>query len=209
MRLKFKGAIEEFSEMPRANEMIINSLREIVPQKGNLFGFFSSLFFAVMFSVIISTSDNTVELTQTVTGILINILLAIFGCIFAVYSIIISFLSNKYIERLVEVKDQDTNKSYLKICLMYYESALFLYFISICITGIVALFCNCLPEMYRLTDSIVFDTMLALVLLCCYFLLILRVIYELKSVIYNTILILRYGMIYRLIDLEKEPQNEK
>ncbi|MEG1564555.1 MAG: hypothetical protein RR365_12645 [Bacteroides sp.] len=101
----------------------------------------------------------------------------------------------------IEVKGKG---SQLKQSTTYYESVLFLYFINIGITGGANLLMVCLEPNFRLTTNFVFDTWLAVILLLVYFAFSFRVFYELKSTIYNTIVLFRASIEYRFIDFSVE-----
>lgn len=199
--------IKEFREMKPAHKLIADAMKELLPTKGNRFGFLLSLFVAIIFAVIIGFSKETVEILSKTADVLLNVQLAVFGCIFAVYSILLAFLSDGYMKRLGKI-EAEGKTSILKQSTTYYESVLFLYFINIGLTGIVTLLTNCLSPTFRLTENIYFDTGLATVLLLTYFFFSFRVFYELKSTIYNTIVLFRASIAYRFIDYAVEENDE-
>lgn len=203
----FKTA-EEFIKINPARKLIINALKELSPTKGNRFGFIISFAIALVFAIIIGCSDKTIELFKNVTGILLSMQLAIFGCIFTVYSILLAFLNDGYTKRLAKIEYEGKN-SMLKKCTTYYESVLFLYFINFCITGTVSLLMNCMEPLFRLTKNLYFDTGLSIILLLVYFWFSFRVFYELKSTIYNTIVLFRASIAYRLYEFGVSEVNKE
>lgn len=202
-RDKYFSSIEEFKEAKPAKKMMMTALKEILPTKENRFGFFVSLALGVIFAIIVGTSSETINMLKMLSDKLLGTLLAIFACIFAVYSILLAFLNDGYIKRLSTI-NYDAKTSYLKKSTTYYESVLFLYFIGIGIAQIVLLLLSCMPEDFTLTLSHSFNTCTAIVLIWLYLSFIFRVLYELKSTIYNTIILFRASMAYKLIDFEKE-----
>lgn len=86
---------------------------------------------------------------------------------------------------------------------------MFLYFVNIGITGIVLIACKVMAADFRLTDDLCFDTAFACVLLILYFWFSCRVFYEVKSTIYNTILLFRSSISYKFIDFAIEDSKEK
>lgn len=183
--------------------MIIVALKEITPTKDNWFSFALSLILGIILAIKIGIAENTIELLLPIIEKILEIYLAIFGILFTVYSIILAFLNDSYIEKLSQIDDDD-GSSYLKSSTTYYESVLFLYFITLGVTGILLLFLYCLDRNYVLTSSLLINNMLAILLLFFYFTLIIRVFYELKSTIYNTIELFRKSVAYKLLSLAKK-----
>lgn len=208
LKNNYFSTIEEFKETQPARVLMVSALKEIMPSKGNLFGFVLSIVLALLFSIIIGKSNDTVILAKEVASTLINIQLAIFGCVFAVYSILLAFLSDGYMKRLSKIKGSNKT-SMLKQSTTYYESVLFLYFINIGFTGMILLLCSCLNPYFRLTSSVEFDTIFAMLLLMIYFGFSFRVFYELKSTIYNTIVLFRASISYKFIDFVYEDSNNE
>lgn len=208
MSEKYFTAIKEFNKTESAKALICNSLKELVPIKGNRVGFFLSLILALFFAFLIGLAENTVDLLSKATDVLIGMQLAIFGCIFAVYSILLAFLNNEYMKRLANVKTKD-GVSQLKQSVTYYESVLFLFFINIGITCTITLLVKCLNPNFRLTQNIYFDTSSAVILIFIYFTFSFRVFYELKSTIYNTIVLFRASIAYKFIDFNIEDKDKE
>lgn len=189
----YSEVYNEYKETPSAKELMSLAFREILPQKGNWISFWIPFGLATIATVIIMVSQNMVELTGKIANILLNIQLALFGCIFAVYSLIIGFLSDKVLKIYSQNVDSE-NKSLLKRYTDYYGSALFLYFFNIAFTGIVIIICECIDPAFRLTkvfelDNLMVDNSLAFILLVVYLFFSFRIFYELKSTIYNTIVL--------------------
>lgn len=158
----------------------------------------------------IGFSAETVVLLVGALNTLIGVQLGIFGCIFAVYSIILAFLSDSYMKKLAEIPiTNKAKKSMLTQSTTYYESVLFLYFINIGLTGISLILCNCLPSDFRLTTNWLFDCLFATALMILYFTFSFRVFYEVKSTIYNTIVLFRASIAYKFIDFSIDKSDEK
>lgn len=201
------NTVNDFKQTNPAKKLIINAMMELAPTKGNRVGFIISIIVALFFSIVIGCSPNTVSLLSKVANTLLTIQLAIFGCVFTVYSIILAFLSDGYMKRLAKVDYKD-KASMLKQSTTYYESVLFLYFINIGLSGLVTLITDCINSDFRLTTNIIFDTILSVILLFVYFFYSFRVFYEIKSTIYNTIILFRASIAYRFIDFEIEENSD-
>lgn len=182
--------------------MILSALGELIPKKGAKFGFVLSFILSILISTKIGFDDKTVILTLSIVQIILNVHLAIFACIFAVYSILLAFLSDSFIKKLLTI-DYEEKTSYLKTSTNYYESVLFLYFIAIGITGVLSLFLNCIEPNYVLTSNHMLNNSLAVILLIFYFTFVFRVFYEVKSTIYNTIILFRSSIAFKILAIEQ------
>lgn len=199
---KYFTTIEEFTEKTPAKKMIVHALNEIKPDKDNWIAFAISFFLGTFFAFIVGINENTVKILLAIEGVLLNVLLYIFGYLFTIYAILLAFLSDSYVQKLSELK-QDDGVSFLKSSTSYYESVLFLYFIGLTTTGIIMLFLNCIENEWTLTPYILVNNILVSLFLIIYFTFIFRIIYELKSTIYNTIVLFRQSLAYKVLIIFK------
>ncbi len=201
---KYENIINEYLCCPPAKNMIIDSLKEILPSKtGGKIGFILSFIFATLLAIKIGFDEKTVTLTLTSSQNILTALLAIFACLFSVYSILLAFLSDSYIKKLLNI-DYDKKTCYLKKSTTYYESVLFLYFLAISLSGILVLFLNCIDNNFLIINNTIICNIISMGLLIVYFTFVFRVFYELKSVIYNTILLFRNSIAYKILAFYKE-----
>ncbi len=207
-RKNYFSTIEEFLVDTPASKMIKDALKEILPQRGNLFSIIISATFGIIFGLIIGLSLNTVQILTSVVGTLFEVVLAVFGCIFAVYSILLAFLNDEYIKKLAKI-DSKNGISFLKESTTYYESVLFLYFIAIAISGILLLFLNCVDDNFVLTSNNTLNNSLAIVSIFIYLTFVFRIIYELKSTIYNTIRLFRASLSYKILSFIENEKEDK
>lgn len=204
----YSSAAAAFTEERSVWKQIWDSIcTELLPNRRNWFGAFFSALLALVLSFILATSEETVSLSQNICGILMDVQIAIFGCIFAVYSILLAFLSDSYVERLLRI-DYHNKSSYLQASTRYYESALLIYFVAILLSLTCKLLLECMPEYYVLTSSLTLNEVLAGILLFIYFLFSIRAIYELKSIIVNTLLLFRASIQFKILDFENKLSNE-
>lgn len=203
----YSHTIEEIIEKSPARVFIKRALKGIIPAKNvwecSIFVFMCLAGAFVSYKV--AFVPETVELVSKLCGHLIEIQLALFSCIFAVYSILLAFLSNDYMKRLSKIKGTDGTSS-LKQYTTYYESVLFLYFINIAATGALLLATDFLPVDASLTMALDFDNELAFLGLFLYFSFSFRVFYEIKSTIYNTIILFRYSIADRFMSFANEDE---
>lgn len=204
MRNEFFETVNEFKETQSARILIIEAFREIRPSSKNRFATLLCIFLAVIVALKVALDPGTVSLISVTCGRLIEMQLAIFGCVFAVYSILLAFLSDGYMKRLARIPDKETKASFLKKSVTYYESVLFLYFINIGVSGFLLIIMDIIPPEARLTSNLQLDNILAIVGLFFYYIFSFRVFYEVKSTIYNTIVLFRASIAYRFLDYEIE-----
>ena len=203
MKDDFFKTVEEFKETQPDRKLIACALKELRPTKNDWFASFISVVFIILFSIWIGFSIDTVSTLSAICDKVINVQLAVFGCIFAVYSILLAFLSDGYMKRLSRIQVAG-KMSMLKKSIMYYESVLFLYFINIAVTGLVILLTECISPNASLTNVLLWDNVLATIAIFIYFVFTFRVFYEIKSTIYNTIVLFRASIAYRFLDFSVE-----
>ena len=204
----YSSAAAAFTEERSVWKQIWDSIcSELLPNRRNWFGAIFSLVLALALSVILATSEETVSLSQNICGILMDVQIAIFGCIFAVYSILLAFLSDSYVERLLRI-DYHNKSSYLQASTRYYESALLIYFVAILLSLTYKLLLECMPENYVFSSSHALNETLAGILLFVYFLYSIRAIYELKSIITNTLLLFRTSIQFKILGFKEHSSEE-
>ncbi len=208
MDTKYLKAIKEFGEVPESNKLIKNSLNEIKPNNVNKLGIIFSVILSFIFALCIGFSNNTIESFDKTLDMLLNVQLVIFGFIFSVYSIILAFFSDDYVKKISQVDDDDSKETFLKKILTYYESVLYLYFINISLTGIIIFFMICIPSDFRLFSNNIFNNIVSTVLMLFYYSFSFRIFYELKSTIYNTIMLFRNSIAYRLLNFVQKDNND-
>lgn len=204
----YRAAAEEFSDERSVWKQIWNAIcEEFRPNKKNWFGSVISLILGIGLTITLVRSEETVSLAGNLCGILLDVQIAIFGCIFAVYSILLAFLSDDYIKKLVRIGYCD-HTSYLKASTRYYEAALFIYFVAIGVSLIYKLIIECMPQYYVLTDNNQVNELLAGVALFIYFAYSIRAVYELKSIVGNTLLLFRTSIQFRILSFEDDETSE-
>lgn len=151
---------------------------------------------------------DTVNLVSKLCGHLLEIQLVMFSCIFAVYSIVLAFLSDEYMKCLAKITVNDGISSLVQYT-TYYESILFLYFINITATALLLLFSCFVPIDASLTSNLFKDNILAFLGLFIYFSFSFRIFYEIKSTVYNTVILFRYSIAYRFLSFAKEDEKNE
>ena len=178
----------------------------MLPDKRNWFIFVFSALSGIALAVFVGTVDDTVALAREISTIFLDVQIALFGCIFAVYSILLAFLSDKYVKKL-PLLDYHSQSSYLSRSTRYYEAALLIYFLAIILSLAMKLILLCIPEEFLLTKNMVLNESLASILLAVYFSFSIRAICELKSVVANTLLLFRSSIAFKIRDFAEEDSN--
>lgn len=186
-------SVNEFFKNEKAAHIMLLSLKEILPNTNNWFAFLVSLTVASISSIAMGWESNTVEHFAEIVSKLLDIELSVFGCVLAVYSIILAFLNQDFMRCLL--KQRFENTSILKKYVSYYESILFLYFIGLCITGVYMLILSFIPKEFVLTNNNIMNNILASGIIFIYMLYSVRIFYELKSMIFNTIMLFRASIV--------------
>lgn len=215
---KYLSCIEEYIDIEPAEKMILNAFKELKIKNDSedskyykMDKVFTILviIIALLISFFVGFSNNTISISDSILELLASILLGIFGIIFTAYSILLAFLNENYMKKLSQIKPENENVSYLKKSTTYYESVLFLYFVGVFISIIVLIALKCMDANFILTKNWLVNNILASILLFIYLFYTLRIIYELKSTIYNTITLFRASISFKLVEFAKEENNEE
>lgn len=204
--INYYDAVEAFipkeTGWPRICKLMIKQLR---PDKKDWFGVALSCIGGVLAAFIIGCAEDTVRMTDTLCTVFLDIHVAIFGCILAAYSILLAFLDNKYIKKLLNI-DYKENSNYLTAGVEYFESAMYIYVIGILLSLGVKLAVTCMPDDYILTNNHIVNELLAAVLLLGYLLYVIRTTYELKSVVANTASLFGGSLAFKIMAFAKEQE---
>lgn len=218
MKNKYLSCIEEYIDIEPAEKMILNAFKELKIKNDSedskyyeMDKVFTVLIMitALLISIFVGFSNNTISVFVSILELLVSILLGIFGIVFTAYSILLAFLNENYMKKLSQIKQDNDNVSYLKKSTSYYESVLFLYFVGMFISIIILIVLKTIDINFTLTENLLFNNILASILLFIYLFYTLRIIYELKSIIYNTITLFRVSISYKLIDFAKEEKEQE
>lgn len=203
----YSRVMEEFIDDRAVWKQILGHLKaELLPDKHNWFIFAFSALSGIVLAMFVGTVDDTVTLAREISSIFLDVQIALFGCIFAVYSILLAFLSDKYVKKLL-LLDYHSQSSYLSKSTRYYEAALLIYFVAIIFSLTMKIILLCTPEDFLLTSNMVLNESLASFFLAAYFSFSIRVICELKSVVANTLLLFRSSIAFKIRGFAEEDSN--
>lgn len=204
---KYFSVIEEFMGETSARKLIRSAFKQIKLNKENKVVLIVSTILAIGFAVKIGWYGNAVSMSLSASAFLFSALLPIFGFLFTIYSLLLAFMNEDYIRELAEI-EHDGEVSYLMESISHYESILFLYFIGVGITGCLYLYLNCINANFELTSFRMLNNVLSTFLLFLYFFYVIRIFIELKSTIFNTILLFRASVAFKLLLIIKRKESK-
>lgn len=191
--------IKRLSEIPTSTKMIIESF--------SIFSFCESwkswvaaIILATLIMVGIDFSNSSLLLT--IVSKVLDIELSIFAVLITIYSIVLIFLSDDFIRIMINIEVDNTrlNKSLFESYVYYLGHILFMYFLGLICT--ILLFFS-ITITVQMVNPPQIPTCLISLLYFLYFLFSVRLIWELKSVIYNVISIFRMSLVIRISLLEQ------
>lgn len=201
MEEKFKGVIKSLSPQESSNSKLKSALKWFF-SKEEISSSKIVYIICLPLTVFITLLPETVSLIKNFSDLSQTILITIFAGLLTFYTIIISIISKNNIKTLVKVNSG--SKTLLESALEYYERNLMMYFIGIFSTFILQTYLELVPDNYNLTKIYVLDCLLAFIPMYIYITTIFRLIYELKSTIYNTIMLSNSSIINTIKEIIEE-----
>ncbi|MBE6845054.1 MAG: hypothetical protein E7508_04975 [Ruminococcus sp.] len=199
-------AFDELNKKEDSKKIIKNAFIEIKPKKNS--ETMVIILLSIVLACITSFSNDTVLIIKESLDKLFDVQLAVFGIIFTAFSIILTFLDDDFIKKLSSIDNQ--NQTFLTTSIKYYSSILYLYFIGTIATLIIMLFMNTIKNDFTLFSNNILNNMLVLPFVAFYCWFTMRILWELKSVIYNTFSIFKCRILYSLFKIaEKDKPQEK
>lgn len=205
----YKKAAKALSNPKPSSYYIKEAIKELIkPQKSEIFWWIVSVIISVPTAYIICFSYKTVVLTDTILNIFLGIQLALFGVVFTVFSIILAFFNDNMLKTLSRIEMENKDESYLTKNLSYYEKILFLYFINIIVTLMGIIIVKLTDENFVLISK-TFSDISAFIVSLLYYLFSLKVLLEIKSMIYNTIMLFRANLSYKFVGFLQDSDEDK
>ncbi len=181
--------------------------KELRPVKNNWLAAALPCVGGAVLAWIIGSAEDTVQMTDTICTVFLEIHVAVFGCILTAYSILLAFLDDKYIKKLLRI-DYEGNANYLKAGTEYFESAMYIYVVGILLSLAVKLIVICMPNDFVLTSNGLVNESLAAGLLFGYLAYAIRATYEIKSVVANTATLFGGSLAFRIQAFATEMDEE-
>lgn len=207
MNKKYLSVINELIGISSSNHMVVDSFKSIKITKNNVIS--SSIIFmiSIFFAIFASISEGTVSFSEDTGELFLDIQLAILGSVLAVYSILLAFFSEQFVKRLAALKENNSTESVLLQYIKYFENILCLSFVGICLSVVMKLACNIITDDFQLFSNNNINILISTVLLTFFISFQLRVIYEIKSMIFNTISLFRFSFAYMFKSFSEEEDN--
>lgn len=209
MNKKYLSVIKELTGISNSNYLIIDSFKSIKITKNNIISSSIVLLISVFLAIFASISEDTVSFSEKAGELFLNVQLAILGSVLAVYSILLAFFSEQFVKRLAALKEKNSTESVLLQYIKYFENVLCLSFVGICLSVVLKLVCDIMSDDYRMFSNNNINVLISTILLTLFISFQLRVIYEIKSLIFNTISLFRLSFAYTFTALSKEDDNHK
>lgn len=179
-----------------------SAFKEIDPRGGSYIFFILSIILSGFISYYISNEENTIKYIEKTTDILLTVEIDIFAAFFTVYSLVITFLQKKFIKHLLKI-NEDYDYDYLKYTLCYMENIAYLYCVSILLTMTLKIIASMLPDDYAFFSCNFYNIMLSCLFLFVFYFIVIRVIFELKSMIFNAMVLLKGSIKLKIIEIEQ------
>lgn len=196
--IDYNTASKDFEPRQATWHRICNLIfRELRPDKSNWLGTTLASIGGMILAWIIGSAVDTVQMTDTICTMFLEIHIAVFGCMLAAYSILLAFLDDKYIKKLLRI-DYKGNANYLKAGTEYFEAAMYIYVVGILLSLGLKLVVACMPDDFVLTCNELVNESLAVGLLFGYLAYVIRATYEIKSVVANTVTLFGGSLVFRI-----------
>lgn len=192
--------IEEYAKYKKSSDLFKAALQEIKITKANAFSSIVIMLFSLMLSFSIVKKENSFDYFLQITDFLFDINLSFFAAVLTVYSIVIAFFSDSIIKRMADIKIEEGKKSTSALIryTFYFDAVLMLFFISTCISGIALLILKNISPTFLVSDLFFNCKHASGLFAFIYISFSIRIIYEMKSMVYNTVCLFRYSLAYRL-----------
>ena len=203
----YKQIVKRLSEIPKSYRMIIDSF-SILNINGSMKSWLGALVVTIL--IILGIDLNDIKVQLNIVSKILDLELAIFSVLFTIYSIVLIFLSDDFIDVMVNITKTNTDKeeSFFEGYLSYLGHVLFIYFMGLIFT--ILLFFS-LTVLDRMKPEISLTCLMyfAYFVYFVYFIFSSRIIWELQSVIYNVISIFRMSLSVRLNLLHECKRNKQ
>ena len=197
----YDRSLDEFIRKFQPKDIIKNAIREIVPNKRNWKSFCILVIISIILSLAVAFNKNTNKM--------IDIQLAVFGSVLAIYSIILVLLDDEFTKLLAKLEDSEKeNKTELNKSIQYMESVLYLYLFGLMTSVFIYFVCLLFDNGFLLFSSEFFSSFLCALFIIPYLSYSIRIIYELKSIVFNTAVLLRYSIAKKLLKFVEEENSQ-
>ncbi|MEF2247315.1 hypothetical protein [Paenibacillus sp. IITD108] len=209
--------IEKLFSSRSSRALFKEAIIEILPEKDQ---WASSIIFGVISAVpagIIGVSKDTVELFYKAVSNLNSIILALFAIVFTGYALFQALVNNDLLRRLIiadakksgkRSKEDKTRKSKLQESNEYFIKLMMLIISAIVINALLLLVIGSLPKDFYLPLNNTFNNTMAAILIWIYFLYMFRILWEMKSFVYNMFQLFNAHAGSKAIELLKKQDEE-
>ncbi len=171
-----------------SKNLIFNSLEIFKPTKRNLKRQLILYIVAVFVSVFVGVSYNTKLIMVDTVQTILDIILALFGIIFTGYAFFQALINDELLIRLMKetFKDKDgEEKSKLQETNEEFIHCMMLNILIILLSFLLKIIVNSIPDDFLMFDKLIYNNICATVLISIYIYVVISVVWEVKSFIFN------------------------
>lgn len=177
------------------SELVRDALAELRPAKGSLLLTLVIICLALLFASNIMSAENSIERFLGLSSIFREVFLALFGIALSIFAIFFSLLDGMQIVQLIQ---NDETKDTLNRYVHYYENVLVLFSIGFILNLLVSLMDQAL--IIKFFDLFCLNRYIEYLVAILYLFLSIRIIAEIKSLLYNTYVITRACLCLKAIN---------
>lgn len=176
-----------------SRKVFCEGFKEIIPCRNNYGSFLCSVIFAVIPAIIIASSSDTVELFVKSVETFNGIILSLFGIVFTGYAFFQALINDDLLVRLLASPQKinekkvegSNNKSMLQESNEYFINVMMLDVFAIFISSFLKITIGSMEKDFTLTNSLILNNTIAFVGIFTYFVIMFRIVWEMKSFVFN------------------------
>lgn len=215
---EFKKRIDNLTNEPSSNKLLVESIKWMVVDKENKFSLFISVTFSVILGIVVSFSQNTVILFGSVISIFLDVLLVIFGVIFTAFALLQAYINTSILKSMIPQSFEEDNnlevnydKSKFPIhkANENFTNLLMLTLIDIFILMAMKIILKFISPNFMLFSSILFSNICCTLLSSVLFTFIIDNIILVKSIIRDLYILFNLGTCIAILQIVKEEDKKE
>lgn len=171
-----------------STRLIVNSLKIFKPTKRTLKRQLILYVISVFVSIFVGASYDTKSIMVDTVQTILDIILALFGIIFTGYAFFQALINDELLIRLMKntSKDgDDEEKSKLQETNEEFIHCMMLNILIILLSFLLKIVVNSIPDDFVIFDKLIYNNICATVLISIYIYIVISVVWEVKSFIFN------------------------
>lgn len=171
-----------------STRLIVNSLKIFKPTKRTLKRQLVLYIVAVFVSIFVGVSYDTKSIMVDTVQTILDIILALFGIIFTGYAFFQALINDELLIRLMKNTSKDGDgeeKSKLQETNEEFIHCMMLNILIILLSFLLKIVVNSIPDDFVIFDKLIYNNICATVLISIYIYIVISVVWEVKSFIFN------------------------